>query len=106
MPKRRGRRAAAKPLRQIGLHPEDEQPIALYNGRYGPYVKHGKVNASLPKGVEPDDVTVPIALELLQKRIERDAAKKARGSGGRRQAPAGKRSKKASKKSSKKSGRG
>ncbi|MCG8466956.1 MAG: type I DNA topoisomerase [Gemmatimonadetes bacterium] len=76
MPKRRGRRAAAKPVREVGKHPDDDQPIGLYNGRYGPYVKHGKVNASLPKGIEPEDVTVPIALELLQKRIERDAAKK------------------------------
>ncbi|MDX1579490.1 MAG: topoisomerase C-terminal repeat-containing protein, partial [Gemmatimonadota bacterium] len=81
-PKRRGRRAA-KPLREVGPHPDDEKPIALYNGRYGPYVKHGKVNASLPKGVEPEDVTVPIAVELLQKRIERDAAKK-KGKSGKR----------------------
>ena len=78
-PKRRGRRAAARPLKEIGPHPEDEQPVAVYAGRYGPYVKHGKLNASLPKGVEPDDVTMPVALELLQKRKERDAAKKAAG---------------------------
>ncbi len=74
-PKKRGR-AAAKPLREVGKHPDDDQPISLFNGRYGPYVKHGKINASLPKGVEAEDVTVPIAVELLQKRIERDAAKK------------------------------
>ncbi len=33
MPKRRGRRAAAKPLREVGKHPDDDQPIALYSGR-------------------------------------------------------------------------
>ncbi len=83
MPKRRGRRAAVKPLREVGPHPEDQKPIALYNGRYGPYVKHGKTNASLPKGVEPEDVTVPIAVELLQKRRERQAAKKTKGGRGK-----------------------
>ena len=78
-PKRGRGRAAAKPLRDIGKHPDDDAPVAVYNGRYGPYVKHGKVNASLPKGVEPEDVTMPMAIELLQKRIERMAAKKASG---------------------------
>ena len=78
-PKRgRGRRAPAKPLREIGNHPDDDAPVAVYSGRYGPYVKHGKINASLPKGVEPEDVSMPMAIELLQKRIERMAAKKAK----------------------------
>jgi DNA topoisomerase-1 len=76
-PKRgRGRGAPAKPLREVGQHPDDDAPVAVFNGRYGPYVKHGKINASLPKGMEPGDVTMPVAIELLQKRIERMAAKK------------------------------
>ncbi len=82
IPKSRGRRAAATPLREVGKHPDDEQPIAIFAGRYGPYVKHGKINASLPKGVEPEDVTVSVAIELLQKRIERDAAKKGKSKRG------------------------
>jgi DNA topoisomerase-1 len=81
-PKRRGRGAAsAAPLREVGLHPGDGTPVALYAGRYGPYVKHGKTNASLPKGVEPEDVTLDMAMELLQARRERDAAKKKAGRG-------------------------
>jgi len=79
-PKGRGRRSApAKPLREIGPHPDDEEPVQVFPGRYGPYVKHGKLNASLPKGVEPDDVTMEMAIELLQKRRARDAAKDASG---------------------------
>ncbi len=84
-PKRRGRRTAAKPLRELGAHPDDEQPIGLYSGRYGPYVKHGKTNASIPKDVEPDEVTLEMAVELLQAKRERDAAKKG---GKKRRAPA------------------
>jgi DNA topoisomerase-1 len=81
-PKRRGRRGASvTPLREVGLHPADGAPVALYAGRYGPYVKHGKTNASLPKAVEPDDVTLDMAMELLQTRRERDAAKKKSGRG-------------------------
>ena len=81
IPKQRGR--GATPIREVGKHPADDQPIELYNGRYGPYVKHNKVNASLPKGVESEDITIPVAVELLQKRIERDAAKKTKSKRGR-----------------------
>ena len=81
-PKTRGRRASATPLREVGAHPDDGEPVAIYKGRYGPYVKHGKTNASLPKGMEPDDVTVGVALDLLRKRKERDATRKTGGRGG------------------------
>jgi len=75
---KRGRRSSGplKPLRDVGPHPDDEKPVAVFSGRYGPYVKHGKLNASLPKGVDPEEVTMSMAIELLQKRKERDAAKK------------------------------
>ncbi|WP_420446993.1 type I DNA topoisomerase [Candidatus Palauibacter sp.] len=90
-PKTRGRRASATPLREVGAHPDDGEPVAIYKGRYGPYVKHGKTNASLPKGMEPDEVTVGVALDLLRKRKERDATRKA---GGRRGSPRKKSSRK------------
>ena len=78
-PKTRGRRASATPLREVGAHPDDGEPVAIYKGRYGPYVKHGKTNASLPKAMEPDEVTVGVALDLLRKRKERDATRKTGG---------------------------
>jgi hypothetical protein len=40
------------PLRELGVHPESGETINVYNGRYGPYVKHIKTNASLPKDKE------------------------------------------------------
>ena len=90
-PKTRGRRASATPLREVGAHPDDGESIAIYKGRYGPYVKHGKTNASLPRGTEPDEVTLDMALDLLRKRKERDATRKA---GGRRGGPRKKSSRK------------
>ena len=53
---------AGKPL---GNHPADGQPVTLGQGRYGPYVRHGKVFASLPKGDDPDAMTLEAAVALL-----------------------------------------
>jgi DNA topoisomerase-1 len=61
----RGRRAAAKPLRELGVHPDDEEPINIYDGPYGPYIKHGKVNASLPEGQTLEEITLETALAAL-----------------------------------------
>ncbi len=77
----RGRRAAAKPLKEIGAHPADKEPVNLHDGQYGPYVKHGKVSASIPKGRDPMTVTLEEAVELLAakagapKRTKRRATK-------------------------------
>lgn len=65
-PKRgRGRGKSATPLRELGEHPEDKEPVNIYNGPYGAYVKHGKVNASIPEGKEVEQVTLEEALEWL-----------------------------------------
>jgi len=57
-------RVAAKPLRELGVHP-DGGAVALYEGRYGPYVKWEKVNATLPKETAPEAVTLDEALALI-----------------------------------------
>jgi len=61
----RGRATATKPLRDLGVHPQNGGPIHVMEGRYGPYIKWDKINASLPKGVEPDSLTLDQALELI-----------------------------------------
>lgn len=71
----RGRAAAAAPLREMGEHP-DGGPIQVMNGRYGPYVKWGKVNVTLPRDVTPEDVTLEQALELISAKAAK-APKKA-----------------------------
>ncbi len=74
---KRGKPAATKPLKELGEHP-DGGPVAVMKGRYGPYVKWGKVNATLPESIEPDAITMDQALELI--------AAKAAKSGGRKRA--------------------
>ena len=74
----RGRgRAAATPLIELGDHPESGGAVNIMDGKYGPYVKWEKVNATLPKGSEPSQVTMEIAVQLI-------AAKAAKWGKGRR----------------------
>jgi DNA topoisomerase I len=77
---RGGNRATAKPLVELGEHPESGGAVNVMDGRYGPYVKWEKINATLPKGTEPADVTMELAVQLIAER----AAKK----GGRKKAAA------------------
>ncbi|MBT5660365.1 MAG: DNA topoisomerase I, partial [Rhodospirillaceae bacterium] len=62
--------------REIGKHPDDDKKIVIRSGRYGPYVSHGKLNASLPKDSNPDEYTLEEALELLAAKAEKMGAKK------------------------------
>lgn len=63
-------------LRELGKHPEDGEQVALYNGRYGPFVKHGKVNVSLPKEMAVETITLEAALGLLNQKKPPKATKK------------------------------
>jgi DNA topoisomerase-1 len=69
-------RSSSLVLRELGKHPGDQAPVEVCNGRYGPYVRHGKVNATLPKDVTPDTVTLEEALSLLAARAEKMPATK------------------------------
>lgn len=65
-PKRtRGRGATKKPLKELGLHPADGEPVNVYDGPYGTYIKHGKINVSLPEGETVESITLEAALELI-----------------------------------------
>ena len=72
----RGRRTPSG--KNLGDHPEGGA-ITVLAGRFGPYVKHGPINASLPSGMEPDEVTLEEAIELI-------AARKAKGPAKRKKA--------------------
>ncbi|WP_292036802.1 MULTISPECIES: type I DNA topoisomerase [unclassified Brevundimonas] len=74
---RPGRGSATAPLKELGAHPEDEAPVQVMAGRFGPYVKWGKVNATLPKGMAPEDLTLEAALPLLAAKAGAAPKKKA-----------------------------
>ena len=69
-------RTTKKPLRDLGEHPEDGNPIRILTGRYGPYIKHNKLNASIPNRFDPKTITIEEALELLEKKAQKKKAKK------------------------------
>jgi DNA topoisomerase-1 len=83
-------RATARVIADLGDHPEGGGKVTVREGRYGPYVNHGKINATLPKGTDPSEVTLPTALSLLAARVERGGGRRGgtrKAAGGRKTAP-------------------
>jgi DNA topoisomerase-1 len=84
----KGRRFGADPGRQIGEHPQKGGMIVAKNGRYGPYVSHGGVNANLPNDKTPETITLDEAAALIDARAERGGGSSARRKAPARKAPA------------------
>jgi DNA topoisomerase-1 len=65
----RGGRTAATALAELGPHPADGEPVRVLSGRFGPYIKHGAVNANVPRGADPTEVTMEEAVKVLAERV-------------------------------------
>jgi DNA topoisomerase-3 len=65
----KGARAVAGALRILGKHPVDDEEISVFAGRYGPYVKHGKANATIADKEKVDSITLEEAVELLAEKF-------------------------------------
>ena len=72
-------RGGATPIKELGAHPEDQQPVQVFDGKYGQYVKHGSVNATLPKETVLDTLTLADVIPLLAERAAAGGGKKRRG---------------------------
>ena len=86
--KSRFQRNAPAVLADLGDHPDGGGKIQVLSGRYGPYVSHNKVNATVPKSKEPEKLTVQEAVDLLNERIAKGGGKPARKGGFKKKAPA------------------
>ncbi|MEC9344609.1 MAG: type I DNA topoisomerase [Pseudomonadota bacterium] len=75
---RRGGRGTPAPLKDLGEHP-DGGPVQVFEGRYGPYVKHGAINATIPKDVAPESLSMEEAVRLIAERAARTGTKPAKG---------------------------
>ena len=71
-----GRGTASKAIKELGEHPEGGGSVNVMDGRYGPYVKYAKINATIPKGKDPEEITLEEAVNLIN---EKSAKGKKRG---------------------------
>ncbi len=83
----RFRRFGADPGRPLGEHPSRGGPIVAKNGRYGPYVSHESVNATLPRDKTPETITLEEAVALIDARADRAPAPHARPRKAKRPSP-------------------
>jgi DNA topoisomerase-1 len=73
-------RGSREPLKVLGAHPRTELEIKLMEGRFGPYVTDGTTNATLPKSLAPDQLTLEEAAQLIDERAAKGPpAKKGKG---------------------------
>ncbi|MEP1142862.1 MAG: type I DNA topoisomerase [Henriciella sp.] len=84
----RGGRAAPKILKDLGAHPSSGDPVQVLDGRYGPYIKHQKTNATLPKDMEPAGINIDQALEILAEKEAKGGKKKKKAPAKKKKAPA------------------
>jgi DNA topoisomerase-1 len=73
--KSRFQRAAPTVLKELGEHPSEGGKVQVLSGRYGPYVKHGEVNATLPRAKDPATLSLNEAVELIAERIAKGPSK-------------------------------
>jgi DNA topoisomerase-1 len=73
---RGARGGAAAPLKELGEHPETGKPVRILSGRFGPYIKHEDVNANVPRGKDPQAVTLEEAVALLAERAAKGGGKR------------------------------
>src|SRR5690606_22566993 len=69
-------RGKPEPMKKLGEHPEDGQPVEIYEGKYGPYIKHGKTNVTVPKETDPMALTLPEVLPWLEEKAARKGTRK------------------------------
>lgn len=75
----RFQRAAPTVLKELGEHPTEGGKVQVLSGRYGPYVKHGDVNATLPRGKDPQAFTIEEAVQLIAERVAKGPSKPRKG---------------------------
>jgi DNA topoisomerase-1 len=69
------KRAAPTPLRELGNHPEDSSPIQIFEGKFGPYIKHTTTNATIPKDTDISTVTLEQAVQWIADKISKGGGK-------------------------------
>ena len=69
-------RISSSMIKDLGVHPEDNKPVRIMKGQYGPYIKYKSINATIPEEKDPMELNIEEALILIEKRKEYDRNKK------------------------------
>ena len=64
-----GRGTASKAIKELGEHPDGGGPVNVMDGKYGPYVKYAKINATIPKGKDPEEITLEEAVKIITEKV-------------------------------------
>ena len=75
------KRAAPTPLRELGNHPEDGSPIQIFEGKFGPYIKHTTTNATIPKDTDITTISVEQAVQWIADKISKGGGKPSKKGG-------------------------
>ena len=75
-------------VRELGKHPDDDEPVTLKEGRYGPYVRHKRTNATLPKDTDQDALTLEEALALIATKVAKKKGGKKKTAGAKKKTAA------------------
>jgi DNA topoisomerase-1 len=79
MLKQARKRASATPIRELGTHPDDGSAISVFEGRYGPFVRYGAINVTIPKGMKIEDVRLDEVAQWAAEKAARSPAPARRG---------------------------
>ncbi|MCG6120779.1 MAG: DNA topoisomerase I, partial [Blastomonas sp.] len=80
-------RSTPEPLKVLGKNPATDTDVRIMEGRYGAYVTDGSVNATIPKDVNKDELTLDVALQLIAERAAKAPAKKGKKPAAKKAAP-------------------
>ncbi len=70
-----GRGTASKAIKELGEHPDGGGPVNVMDGKYGPYVKYAKINATIPKGKDPEEITLEEAVKIITEKAAKGKKK-------------------------------
>ena len=62
-------RGRAAPIKELGIYPATKEAVQVFTGKYGPYIKVGAQNVSLPEDMKIEDLTLEAVLPLVKEKL-------------------------------------
>ena len=75
-----GRLKSSSEIKTLGEHPDDKKLIKVMKGKFGPYIKYKSINATIPDNIDPEEILMEEAIDLIEKKLEKTGKKKKKSS--------------------------